>query len=78
LANCSRRQRRLEKAIKRLQPHAIALVAPGALVSLLPNYRKPELEIVALYPNRQHLTTKVRVFLQMLAERFPEWCAGSM
>jgi hypothetical protein len=32
----------------------MALVAPGALVSLLPNYRKPELEIVALYPNRQH------------------------
>ena len=32
-------------------------------VSLLPNYRQPKLEIVALYPNRQHLTTKVRVFL---------------
>jgi hypothetical protein len=30
---------------------------------LLPNYRKPELEILALYANRQHLTTKVRVFL---------------
>jgi hypothetical protein len=40
--------------------HAIALVAPGALVSLA-NFRKPELEIVALYPYRQ-----------MLAERFPE------
>ena len=42
---------------------AIALVAPGAQVSLLPNYRRPELEIVALYPNCQHLTTNMRVFL---------------
>jgi DNA-binding transcriptional LysR family regulator len=34
------------------------LLASGALVTLLPDYRTPELEIVALYPHRRHLSTK--------------------
>jgi DNA-binding transcriptional LysR family regulator len=48
------------------------LLASGALVPLLPDYRTPELEIVALYPHRRHLSTKVRLFLDMLVERFAE------
>jgi DNA-binding transcriptional LysR family regulator len=48
------------------------LLASGALVTLLPDYRKPELEVVALYPHRRHLTAKVRVFLDMLADWYTE------
>jgi DNA-binding transcriptional LysR family regulator len=48
------------------------LLASGALVPLLPDYRTPELEIVALYPHRRQLSTKVRLFLDMLVDRFVE------
>ena len=34
--------------------------AARALVPLLPDYGTPELEIVALYPHRRQLSTKVR------------------
>jgi DNA-binding transcriptional LysR family regulator len=52
-------------------PYVISdLLASGALVPLLPDYRAPEFEIVALYPHRRHLTAKVRVFLDMLVDRF--------
>jgi DNA-binding transcriptional LysR family regulator len=46
------------------------LLASGALVPLLLDYRAPEFEIVALYPHRRHLTAKTRAFLDMLVERF--------
>ena len=46
------------------------LLASGALVRLLPDYQAPELEIVALYPHRRHLTAKVRAFLDMLVDQF--------
>jgi DNA-binding transcriptional LysR family regulator len=46
------------------------LLASGALVPLLPDYQAPELEIVALYPHRRHMTAKVRAFIDMLVERF--------
>ena len=39
---------------------------------LLPDDRTPELEIVALYPHRRQLSTKVRLFLDMLVDRFAE------
>lgn len=48
------------------------LLASGALVPLLPDYRTPELEIVALYPHRRQLSTKVRLFLDLLVDRFAE------
>jgi DNA-binding transcriptional LysR family regulator len=48
------------------------LLGSGALVPLLPDYRTPEMEIVALYPHRRQLSTKVRLFLDMLVERFGE------
>jgi DNA-binding transcriptional LysR family regulator len=41
----------------------------GSLVPLLRNYRTPELSIGALYPHRQHLAAKVRVFIDALAGR---------
>ncbi|MFM0267941.1 LysR family transcriptional regulator [Paraburkholderia sediminicola] len=48
------------------------LLASGALVPLLPDYRTQELEIVALYPHRRHLSTKVRLLLDMLVDRFAD------
>jgi DNA-binding transcriptional LysR family regulator len=38
----------------------------------LPDYGRPEMEIVALYPHRRQLSTKVRLFLDMLVDRFAE------
>jgi DNA-binding transcriptional LysR family regulator len=52
-------------------PHAVSkLLASGALVPLLQDCRKPEVEVVGLYPHRRLLTAKVRAFLDMLADRF--------
>jgi DNA-binding transcriptional LysR family regulator len=50
------------------------LLASKALVPLLPDYGTPEMEIVALYPHRRQLSTKVRLFLDLLVERFAEQC----
>jgi DNA-binding transcriptional LysR family regulator len=46
------------------------LLASGALVPLLSDYGRPELEIVALYPHRRQLSAKVRLFLDRLIEQF--------
>ena len=48
------------------------LLASGALVPLLADYGKPEIEIVALYPHRRQLSATVRLFLDMLVDRFAE------
>jgi DNA-binding transcriptional LysR family regulator len=48
------------------------LLASGALVPLLTEYGRPEMEIVALYPHRRQLSAKVRLFLDMLIDRFAE------
>jgi DNA-binding transcriptional LysR family regulator len=48
------------------------LLASGALVPLLADYDRPEMEIVALYPHRRQLSAKVRLFLDMLVDRFAE------
>ena len=48
------------------------LLASGALVPLLTEYARPEMEIVALYPHRRQLSAKVRLFLDMLVDRFAE------
>ena len=52
------------------------LLASGALVPVLTDYGRPEMEIVALYPHRRQLSAKVRLFLDMLVDRFtaePQW-----
>ena len=48
------------------------LLASGALVRLLPDYARPEVEIVALYPHHRQLSAKVRLFLDRLVDRFAE------
>ncbi len=47
-------------------------LAEGRLVPLLPDYRGVEFTINAVYPNRSHLPTKVRLFIDLLADRFAE------
>ncbi|WP_454855581.1 LysR family transcriptional regulator [Rhizobium binxianense] len=47
-------------------------VAAGRLVRIMPDYRAVEFTINAIYPNRSHLPTKVRLFIDLLAERFAE------
>jgi DNA-binding transcriptional LysR family regulator len=41
---------------------------------VMEEYRTPEFEINALYPHRRHLAAKLRVFIDMLVDRFAaEW-----
>lgn len=44
-------------------------VAAGRLVTLLPDYTASELSIFAVYPNRKHLSARIRVFIDMLVSR---------
>lgn len=42
----------------------------GRLVALLPGYHLPDIDVLALYPSRRHLSAKVRVMVDFLAEQF--------
>jgi len=44
----------------------------GSLVPLMTDYRPLEFSINAIYVNRTHLPTKIRSFIDLLAERFVE------
>ena len=48
----------------------------GRLVELLPQYRGVEFGIYAVYPTRQHVSPKVRVMIDFLAESLAgvRWC----
>ncbi|PUA18174.1 LysR family transcriptional regulator [Glaciimonas sp. PCH181] len=51
-------------------------VRAGRLTTLLPEYHSETLSIYAVYPSRQHLSAKVRTFVDFLAEQFgdaPYW-----
>ncbi len=48
----------------------------GRLVPLLPGWRIPDIDVLAVYPSRRHLTAKVRTMIDFLAEEFsgtPPW-----
>jgi len=48
----------------------------GRLVRVLPDYRPPEIALYALYPPNRHLTLKIRLLIDFLADRFgdpPYW-----
>lgn len=48
----------------------------GRLVPVLPGFRMPEIDVMAVYPSRRHLSAKVRVMVDFLAEAFrgaPAW-----
>ena len=51
-------------------------VRKGRLVSLLKGYHLPEIEVLAVFPSRHHLSAKVRVMVDFLVEAFkgiPPW-----
>jgi DNA-binding transcriptional LysR family regulator len=58
------------------------IVAPeirsGLLTPLLEDYPPPTTPIAAVYPSRRHLSAKVRVFVDFLAERFKHRQAWSL
>lgn len=48
----------------------------GRLVRLLPGYNLPDIDILAIYPSRRHLSAKVRLMVDFLAQAFggtPAW-----
>jgi len=50
----------------------------GRLVPLLPDFRLPDIDVLAVYPSRRHLSAKVRVMIDFLVEAFrdtPPWDA---
>ena len=51
-------------------------VRAGRLIELLPGYRMPDIDIQAIYASRRHLSAKVRVMVDFLAEALqgtPAW-----
>jgi len=48
----------------------------GRLVPVMPGYSLPDIDVMAVYPSRRHLSAKVRVMIDFLAEAFhgvPPW-----
>ena len=48
----------------------------GRLVPLLPGWQVPDIDILAVYPTRRHLSAKVRAMIDFLVEEFsgtPPW-----
>ena len=48
----------------------------GRLVPLLPGFRLPDIDVLAVYPSRRHLSVKVRVMIDFLVAQFahpPSW-----
>ncbi|WP_163999510.1 LysR family transcriptional regulator [Pyxidicoccus caerfyrddinensis] len=48
----------------------------GRLVRVLPDYALPDIDILAVYPSRRHLSAKVRLMIDFLAAQFrgtPSW-----
>ena len=48
----------------------------GSLVRLLPEWSLPDIDVLAVYPSRRHLSAKVRLMVDFLAEAFkgtPPW-----
>ncbi|AIO39858.1 bacterial regulatory helix-turn-helix, lysR family protein [Burkholderia cenocepacia] len=51
----------------------------GRLVHVMPEYRLPDIDILALYPSRRHLSARVRVMIDYLVDAFggvPPWDRG--
>jgi DNA-binding transcriptional LysR family regulator len=48
----------------------------GALVEVLPEYRLPDIDVLAVYPSRRHLSAKIRAVIDFLVNAFggvPPW-----
>jgi DNA-binding transcriptional LysR family regulator len=44
----------------------------GKLVRVLPDFHLPDIDVLALYPSRRHLSAKVRVMIDFLVNAFKE------
>jgi DNA-binding transcriptional LysR family regulator len=56
-----------------------AHLSAGRLVPVLPGFHVPDIDILAVYPSRRHLSAKVRAMIDFLAEEFsgvPPWDRG--
>ena len=51
-------------------------LADGALVEILAGWRPPGFPFHVVYPQNRHLTQRLRVFIDWLAEEFPRRIAG--
>ena len=47
-------------------------LAAGRLARIMPDVNAVKFTINAVHPNRSHLPTKVRLFIDLLADRFAE------
>ncbi len=47
-------------------------IARGELEIILEDYEQPEIGVYAVYPHRQYLTAKVRVFVDFLVDKFKD------
>jgi DNA-binding transcriptional LysR family regulator len=48
----------------------------GHLVRVLPEYRLPDIDVLALYPSRRHMSAKMRALIDFLVDAFggtPPW-----
>jgi len=48
----------------------------GTLVQVLPEYRLPDIDVLALYPSRRHLSARIRAAIDFLVDAFgdvPPW-----
>jgi DNA-binding transcriptional LysR family regulator len=55
-----------------------AALSAGELVPVLERYRAPDIALHAIYPPTRHLSSKVRLFIDFLVERFSDrtWAAS--
>lgn len=51
-------------------PVVVEEIAAGRLLSVMTGYKGVEFTISAIFPNRNHLPRKVRLFIDLLVERF--------
>ncbi|MGF6512444.1 DNA-binding transcriptional LysR family regulator [Paraburkholderia sp. 32] len=55
---------------------SVADLRAGRLVQVLPEYRLPDIDVLALYPSRRHVSAKVRAAIDFLVNAFsgvPPW-----
>jgi DNA-binding transcriptional LysR family regulator len=74
-ANAARELVLLGDGISYLPSFAIAdEIAKGQLRRLLPDHESKPVGIYAVYPHRRHLSAKVRLFIEHLAEYCKDLC----
>ena len=57
-------------------PRSVSASCEGRLQRVLPGFSLPDIDVLAVYPSRRHLSAKVRVMIDFLAAEFgatPPW-----